>query len=448
MRNSQFKVGTGIEPISFPEAFFPHMSFRGRYFLGIKDNICARAVCICNEDTSFLFISVETGDVGNTWNVPVSKATGIPVYNIYITATHTHAAPHAGTHWPEDVADAEQGEKFAARCLDAVLVSAKRAVESAKPAKMLFGKSNCGININRDYKYSGTDGTITSPYIQASNPEGISDKTVYTTVFRTLSDEPIACLFSYAVHSNVTFYQNWDRTDGMLVTGDLAGVAMRYVEQRLGENAVAIFHLGAAADQSPQYLANHRAFDKDKNASWEYYGADTGYALMDAQGTALGISVLSSIESAKELDGQSIRAVSGTAVLQSKLDGKKTKPTEKDQAVTYADQYKETLESDYAYVPSDEILFPVYLARIGSVNYVGIPAEIVTSIGQRIRDCVTAELGGETVVVTQCNDAYSYITDDFGYSEKTFEAVASHFMPGTADRILQKVKELTERFPK
>jgi hypothetical protein len=75
---------------------------------------------------------------------------------------------------------------------------------------------------------------------------------------------------------------------------------------------------------------------------------------------------------------------------------------------------------------------------------IGIPAEIVTSIGSDIKHCVPE--GFEAVIITQCNGSFSYMSDDNGYEVLTFEALASHFMPGSARRITEGVQAMIENW--
>lgn len=440
VRKNLFQVGASRVVMQYPDGFFPHMGFRGRYLTGVRDDLCVRTILISQNEEQMLFVSLELGDVGSQWIGEISKQTGIPADRIFLTATHTHSSPHVGGHWPEDVVDVEQGENFARLCFRSVMESIQLAKQALQPAVMRYGEGKCYINVNRDYRYDGDDGKITAPYIQASVPGGVSDKTVYIISFDTPDGEPLACMFSYAVHSNVTFYQSWDRENGMLITGDIAGVAMRYVEQRRG--GVAMYHLGAAADQSPQYLANHRVFDKDGNAAWEYCGAQAGYTLMEAQGAQLGIAVQNALADLRTTAGNELDTAQTIVTLRGKLDGVRQKNGEDEAADNYAAQYKEKMDADFDYIENGTLDMPLYLIRLHGVNIVGIPAEIVTSIGTALRTAVTGILGGATMVITQCNDAYSYIADDEGYAQRTFEGVASHVMPGSADRILFAMKEL------
>lgn len=438
-------AGASRMKLEYPDDFFPHTGFRGRYFTGIRDDLCVRSIAVSAGDETLLFITLELGDIGSEWIPQIAAAAGIKEENVFLGATHTHSAPHAGGFWKEDVVDVKQGEAFSELCRQTVLKSVYQAMEEMQPVRLRVGTTECQINVNRDFRYQGTDGSITVPYIQAPNPGGISDKTVYLMEFESLTGEMVACLFSYAVHSNVNFYQTWDQTGGMQITGDIAGVAMRYVESHVHGDAVAGFFLGAAADQSPKYLANHRIFDREGNASWEYYGQEAAYVLMDAQGTELGRAVVDGLYDLNEAKTGQIQSVRMLVDLESKLDGHKKKADETETANTYAAQYKEKMAQDFEYVRDKTLQMPVYLTRLFDVTIVAIPAEIVTSIGIDIRKAVTEKLGGFTVILTQCNGAYSYISDDWGYTQRTFEALASHFMPGTGERLVEGAAILAER---
>lgn len=440
-------VGTDKTLLTYPEGFFPHRSFRGRYFEGVFQELYVRTIIVEKAGTRTVFIGIEAGDVGGDWIEEIAMLSGTFKENVFLSATHTHAAPHAGGFWKEDVSDIAAGEKYQELCRNHVKESVQKAIQTMQPAKAFYGESLCNINVNRDYAYKGTDGKITVPYIQAPNPGGISDKQISTVIFRGYDQQMIACIFNYAIHSNVTFYQVFGEGEGMLINGDIAGFAMKYIEERHPE-AIAMFTLAPAADQSPKYLANHRVFDRDGNADWKYEGREAGIVLMEAQGSELGESVCSSIRqnTYTGISVDTIHTVEGTIVLNKKIEGAGglVKKPEND----YASQYKEKLDENFAYQENGILEMNLSMVQIGNVVIVAVPAEIVTPIGIHIKKIVADELGTKVIVITQCNNAYSYITDDDGYRKKTFEALASHFMPGTEERILQGIKELTAKLKK
>jgi len=442
MSENMLTAGAAKVKFTYPENFFPHKSFRGRYFTGVHDDLYARSLYISSGSNAALIINVELGDVSDRWIGDISAATGIPEAEIFIVATHTHAAPHADGTWPEDVVDTEKAAEFGKLCCKAVVEAAMLAKQQARPAHVSFGTSFCEVNVNRDFKYSGPSDTLTAPYIQAPNLCGVSDKTLSVLKFENVSGGIIACIANYAVHSNVTFYQTWTYEEGMLVSGDLAGAASSYAEERIG--GIMLFTMGPAADQMPKYLANHRVFDKNGGVSWKYYGRDAAFVLLDAQGMELGAAIIRAVKNCGNGTENPLLGTIGHVIsLQSKQDGY-FPADETEDADEYRKNYKESVPKNFKFKETGYLEMRLALVRIGNVLIIGIPAEIVTSIGSDIKHCLPE--GFEAVIITQCNGSFSYISDDSGCELMTFEAVASHFMPGSAQRITEGVQAMIENW--
>jgi hypothetical protein len=440
MCNNSLIAGSAKIKLAYPEGFFPHKSFRGRYFTGVHDDLYARALYAVCDDESALFINIELGDVTDRWIGDISAAADVPVERIFLAATHTHAAPHADGTWPEDVIDSEKSAEFSELCRHAVIEAAKLSKRQTESARVSFGASSCEVNVNRDYKYSSPDDALTASYIQAPNPCGVSDKILSVLKFENLSGELIGCIANYAVHSNVTFYQTWTYEDSMLVSSDLAGTAARYVEDRIG--GITLFMMGPAADQMPRYIANHRVFDKYGGVSWNYYGRDAAFVLLDAQGTELGAAILRALENCNAGSGNPlIRSARHIVLLQGKKDGYPA-VEEQDDTDEYRKNYKESIPKNFKFIETMPLEMHIILMRIGNVLLIGLPAEIVANIGSDIKRCVPKCF--EAVIITQCNGSFSYISDDIGYELLTFEAVASHVMPGSAQRIINGIKAMIE----
>jgi hypothetical protein len=441
MNNHRLKAGAAKVKLEYPENFFPHKSFRGRYFTGVHDDLYARSLYIVSGEKEALIISVELGDVSGKWLPYISSAAGVPEDAIFLLATHTHASPHADGTWPEDVIDTEKAGEFEKLCERAVIEAVRISKKQAQPARFSFGFSSCSINVNRDYKYSGPPEKNTAPYITAPNYEGISDKTMTVLKFEDLTGKLISCVTNYAVHSNVTFYQTWTYEEGMLISGDLAGIASRYVEERKG--GVSLFTMGAAADQMPKYLANRRVFDKEGRVSWKYYGRDQALALADAQGVDLGDAILRALDNCSASTSDPLLSAAGYEVTLAGKQAGYPKTQEAEDADEYTKNYHESAPVNFRYLETGPIKMRLYMLQIGEALFFGIPAEIVTSIGREIRSC--APEGFKAIVATQCNGSFSYISDDAGYTAQTFSAVASHFMPGTAELLAAGVKALVEK---
>ena len=444
------RVGASRMVLEYPEGFFPHKSFRGRYFTGSHDDLRVRAIYLEHADVKALLISLELGDIGNQWLEDLSAATGVPAENIFLTVTHTHSAPHVHATIREDVIDQEQDDVFAAMCRDKTLACAKEAVQKARPARMDYVTGMCDMNCNRVYKCVGPEAPDV-PYIQAHNPHGPSDKTLEIVRFTGEDGKAIAYLVNYPIHSIVTFYQTWTYEDSMLVSSDLAGNMTTYVEQRCDPDAVVMYTMSAAGDQIPKYIGNHRTFERNGKIGWEYYGRDASFALNDAQASAFGREVLYWMDMLQgSFQPADISVAHTTMHPMGKVEGwnmSETSFTEEVKADgnSYAAQYKEVAVKDFHYTPTQKLDVTMGLLKIGPLNFVLFPAELVCSLGAQIKQASEEILGGHSIVITQCNGAFSYICDSHGYEEKTFEAIASHFMPGVEHMLVESVREMAQK---
>ncbi|KAF0301861.1 Neutral ceramidase [Amphibalanus amphitrite] len=105
-----------------------------------------------------------------------------------------------------------------------------------------------------------------------------------------------------------------------------------------------------------------------------------------------------------------------------------------------------TGEIDYPYAWQPQIV-PVQLLRLGDVIIIGMPGELTTMAGRRIREAVTARYAeaGETVkvVISGLSNTYSdYITTYEEYQKQRYEGASTVYGPHTHQAYLQKFQEL------
>lgn len=424
-------AGAGKAAIEFPENFFPYNGFSGRYLIGVGDPLHARALLLKHGECSVLLVSLELGDITDEWAPEISRETGIPAENIFLAATHTHSAPYANSTWGERVGDAEKTEPFCRACLAAVLKAAKTAQETVRPAKLSFAEGTCDINVSRVKPYEGTQADVTARYIPAPNPHADSDKTVAVMTLTDRDGGVIAYLLNYAVHSAVLFRQAWGKNKaGSLTSGDLAGSAMRYVEER-SPGAVAVYTMGAAGDQLPRYTMVHRVFDAQGNFKSEDYGDAAGQALVAAMAGELGAEVLYASAGAAEETSAQLRTATMTVSAMGKEAWHGGPPM--------------AIPRDYQYIPTQMTEIRLGMIALGDTALLTVPAEIVAGIGCDIKEAVKKQGFRNVIVITQCNGALQYIASDEDYDHMTTEANASHFMKGAAGTITDGARQLAEK---
>ena len=103
------------------------------------------------------------------------------------------------------------------------------AKENLQPARMSYGTGVSYINVNRDMIDPKTHNWREGP-----NYDGVSDKEVEEIKFESLTGEPIAVYYNYAVFNVITGTLD-------LVSGDITGAASRYIEDSFDNKIVAAF---------------------------------------------------------------------------------------------------------------------------------------------------------------------------------------------------------------
>lgn len=121
--------------------------------------------------------------------------------------------------------------------------SAEKALANLQPAKIGFGRGASHINIYRN---------ILTPkgWVTGYDDSGFTDPSLALVRIDSLSGKTLAWLMNYVVRPAV-MEQSTTEQGGKLISGDLAGTSERYLEQHSDADAVAIFMMGAAVDQSP-----------------------------------------------------------------------------------------------------------------------------------------------------------------------------------------------------
>lgn len=215
-----------------------------------------------------------------------------------------------------------------------------------------------------------------------------------------MSGEPIAVLFNYAVHSTVVL------GTGRL-SGDLAGAAERYVEQRYNDGVLALYTMGPAGDQSPRIGGGgpgplNAPHQDDRSAAFD---------AMDAQGMMLGAEVVRVANSIKDMTS-SVRIEAAERVISC--------PTKQG-----VNQLADMKQEQAAAVP-----IHLGLIRINQVALTGVSGEVVTNIYWHLKKASPLT---DTIMLTIANDRIGYIADDAAYDTPLFELNGSPAARGCAE---------------
>ena len=369
--------------------------FGGGSFTAVHDPIFARALVLSEDAETVAIVTLDLPEVGDMTPLRqrIERELGIHFNNIMIAATHDHSAPRVGKVSPGALAQngGPESDRYSDVVFDRVIAALKAAQSAAQPARFGLAKGDANVNVNRDQYTPGKGWGL------GYDPEGPSDKTVWVLKFAALSGKPIAVLFDYAVHSNVTF--------GIKeISGDLAGAAEHYVERNGGEGVVAMFMMGPAGDQAPRVFHAGQRGDVARDR-------ELAYQANDAQGVVLGAEVLRVLDLITTPTSKvRIRVAAHDAVCP-------TKPGVSQMTTMTT-------------VRSPTVTLHLGLIMLNEVGIAGVSGEVVTNIYRHLqRDTPLAN----TILATIVNDRVGYLVDDAAYDKPIFEVNGSPAARGCAE---------------
>lgn len=385
---------------------------------GILDPIFARAIVVDDGKGKAALVTIDAGAIPPAMWTSVSqrveKEFGIPATRLLLTATHTHSVPFGG-----GIVNYEDG----------IVAAVKQAMGRIQPVRMSYGTGVSYINVNRNIIDPKTHRWWEGP-----NYDGPSDKTVAVVKFETPAGKPVAVYYNYGVHAVVT--GNLD-----MLSGDIPGATSRYIEESLGDDAVAVYSNGPAGDQNPIFFQQTYDLREIRIKDYASRGEDISNA-MPPGGQGLDRT---NPRVAKLLDQQKQMILTMGQMLGEEVlhvsRANMERPVE--QAVIAGSSKsvtcpgRERTDSGRAgfpgtYVDAAAIPIRLSLLRIGDTIIGGVDAEIFTMIGQRFKRESPLK---HTMMVTLTNGSArsGYIPNDAAFAYNTFEVVSSRLKPGCAE---------------
>jgi neutral ceramidase len=383
---------------------------------GILDHLYARAIVLDNGTASAALISVDAGGIPEQiWqNVTrqVESELGIPAKNVLLTATHTHSAP------------AQQAARYVPKIVESVRLAKQRLA----PARAGYGTGLSYINVNRNIIDPQT-----KRWWEGPNYDGPSDKTVAVVKFETLSGEPIAVYYNYAMHGVAVGQLD-------LVSADAPGTTSRYIEDSFDDKVVALWSSGAAGDQNPLYYQQTYDLREIRIKEYASRGIDISNSMppggqglnkKDPAVVRLMNQQKQMIVSMGQFLGEEVMHVMrGMDRTESniQIDGRQK---------TIQCPGRDRTDSGRAgfpgtYKEAGPVNIRLGLLRVGDIAIGAVNAEVFNLIAQRLK---RESPYARTMMATLTNGsaASGYIPNDAAYGMLTFEVVSSRLQPGCAE---------------
>lgn len=408
---STLRVGAAKVDVTPSERELPKNSF------GVLDHLSSRAIVLESGGARAALITVDAGAIPDalwqTVSQRVESELKIPVANVLLTATHTHSA-----------GGGQRGPDYAQKIVESV----RLAQQKLAPARMGYGTGVSYINVNRQIIDAKTHRWWEGP-----NYEGPSDKTVAVLKFESLSGEPIAVYYNYAVHAVIA---------GQLdqVSADIPGAASRYIEDSLDDKAVALWSSGAAGDQNPIYFQQTYDLREVRIKDYAKRGVDISNAMppggegldrKDPRVARLMNQQRQMVSSMGQFLGEEVLHVM-RGMERSEVDVPLTGSFTTVQCAgrERTNQGRAGFEGTYKEGPPVSIRLS--LLRVGEVMIGGVNAEVFNPIAQRLKQESPYKA---TMMATLTNGAArsGYIPDDASFGKQTFEVLSSRLQPGCAE---------------
>lgn len=390
-----------------------------KQFRGILDKIYARAIVLDNGSTSAALITLDAGAIPTELWQEVSqrmeRELGVPARNVFITATHTHSVPFKAPTGYADLA----------------FKSAKMAKDKLQPARMSYGRGLSYINVQRDMIDEQK-----RTWWEGANYDGLSDKTVAVVKFETLTGEPIAVYYNYAVHAVITGTLD-------LISGDIPGASSRYIEDSFDNKVVALWSEGASGDQNPIYFQQTYDLREIRIKDYARRGQDISNA-MPPGGEGLDRN---NPEVARLMAQQKQMILSMGQLLGEEVLRVMREPTPEESDVRiFAKQATATCPGRNrtnegrggvagTYTDGKPVEIRLGLLMIGNVAIGAVDAEVYNEIAQRLK---RESPYAKTMMATLTNGMAQsgYIPDDASYGHNTFEVLSSKLKPGCAEKAI------------
>lgn len=405
--------------------------------------LMAKASAFTNGKDSLIMVSLDLCVLNNAFcdkvREKISEITGVPFSNILVAATHTHTGCMLSTGDWYIPGDMEMENKVVAKTVEA----ATAAFEAREPSKL-------GIGVTYETRYSFVrdvyvrDGDVrTNPWSKLGyelvRVSGAVDHSVNLMRVENTEGKVKALIVNYANHPDNHHAKNVDNNK---FSADFPGYLRERLKAEYGEDAVVLFFNGTAGDVNVVDFMHKTTEDvRHSENCAKVIGdglADTVLALQPGVFVDIDDPVISAIDKKYKLPRRfktkeqyewalSLKDKIGTGELPA---------------------YDELYAMEYLRPDEDfekEFDFEVQTLQLGPWAIVGLPSEIYTQIGLKIK---ASSPFANTVVFELANGTHGYIPTDKIIGTSSYPARLhssnSYSGKGSADIIANAATEQLE----
>jgi hypothetical protein len=319
-----------------------------------------------------------------------------PASAVVLATTHNHSAVRIDTNPVGNILPGSA--KVAQATVPLILQAVTQAAAHLQPARIGYAHGTTQLVARRD-RPPGTPPALDDALADRTAP----NDAVGVLRVDSLAGEPIAFVFNSGEEPLVSL------ASPSQITGDVAGAAERYIEQRYDDKAVALYTVGPTANTP--YNARRQGPQRPADPN----------ALTQAMGVIMGEDVLAAAAWIKPMAQASIR--SAFQVLE--CPGKVTKPLNLPGACS--DELGAGLPA-CRFTTQDNVpaKLEVGVLRIGEATFVQADADVAAGLWRKVG------AGPNAAMIMTSYGPTHYVVEDADYPLDTYPATATMAKPGCA----------------
>ncbi len=444
---NNLKAGFGRVNINPPMGISIRGYYKLRYAEAILDDLEVNALALqCGTDKVILISVDHCGidqNLSTEFRQAVCEVTGVPADCIFLSATHTHTAPHM-TFSTDD----ELVKEYACFVKHRIADASKFAVDDLKDATMGYGQGKAP-NVAFIRRYVMKDGSVmTNPGVNNPDivrPVGDTDDSVSVLRFDRENAETIVF---------VNFANHPDTVGGSKISADWPGLLRKNVEKIL-DGTKCIFFNGAQGDVN--HVNVHPRQGDLNNMFIDFDDVARGYSHAEYVARVVTGGVLQAFDKVNYIDiNELISAYKIIDVPSNRPDPKDLPEAHrlnnlhnegKDNEIPYEGMMLTTIVAEAARMVRlengpDAFDMRLSALAIGPVAIIGIPGEPFAGVGKGLKETSDFDM-----VIPCClmNGCEGYFPMQDSYDEGGYEARGSNFKAGVAEFIISEGKTLLAR---
>ena len=423
---TKYKFGTAVRDITPNEPVMLHgYSARNHASDGVSEPIRLSALAMDDGKTRMIIIAVDMAGIHTTEIDELCKAieaeTGVGYPNILIAASHTHFSPQISTsHFTTpEIGFFTPEQTMKTRVINAAVGATRESLANLVEGVAEIVKIPVpGVAFNR--RTVRPDGGVDTNFRFPEHPNDYTfspiDDELIAVRFRSDSGTG-AVLINYGCHPVTGGYDS----DYYRVSADYVHYLRSTIEDDWGMPV--LFTLGAAGDVVPR-----DRYAESRKRIGEVLGGTVVLAnrMFEAIDGPFDVGATTvAVETILKYDG---------AAADSLYESERAKGLSSETTDAFSEALLGKFRSDL--YPDNSFAVPLQFMRIGSVKIAALPFEVLSEFSIRMK----REIEGSMLI--SCAGGYQgYLPFEYEYARGGYEASerSTHFTPGTADLLYEKV---------